>query len=227
MVLGVPLITVCIWPLMLTVARLSPVGSEPLARVHVYGETPTALNGTPPLATRTEEYGCAVVQSGAELAPIATALAITRDCVAAAVLVSAPVAVNVTLEVPAAVGVPLTTPVDAASTKPVGSVVLLQAYGAAPLLAVSVNGVIAMPRYISGRAGIVTVIVGEIVIVNVFDADCCGTVESTTVTVNVAGPAVVGVPLIIPLTGSRVMPVGNAPAEIFHTNGPVPPATAS
>ena len=40
--------------------------------------------------------------------------------------------------------------------------------------------------------------------------------ESVTLTVKVDGPMVVGVPMMVPVVGTRVKPAGSAPAMMLH-----------
>ena len=50
---------------------------------------------------------------------------------------------------------------------------------------------------------------------------------SVTLTVKPKVPAAVGVPLMVPLDGSRVRPGGSAPEAIDHVYGAVPPEACS
>ncbi len=50
-----------------------------------------------------------------------------------------------------------------------------------------------------------------------------GVVESVTITVKVVVPAAVGVPLIMPVLGSRLSPGGSRLSDIDHVYGAVPP----
>ena len=52
------------------------------------------------------------------------------------------------------------------------------------------------------------------IILSCFVADFFGDDESSTLTVNVEVPIVVGVPVIVPVEGFRLKPVGNEPVDI-------------
>ena len=57
--------------------------------------------------------------------------------------------------------------------------------------------------------------------VNGVSVNCCcavraGALESVTCIVKVKLPVVLGVPVIVPVDGARVSPVGNAPAATVH-----------
>ena len=54
-------------------------------------------------------------------------------------------------------------------------------------------------------------------------AVCAGTEESVAVRVNVEEPAVLGMPLIVPVAGASVSPAGNVPDVMLHVIGNVPP----
>ena len=56
-------------------------------------------------------------------------------------------------------------------------------------------------------------------------ARAVGVVESVTFSVKLEVPVAVGMPLITPVAGASVKPVGKAPALIVHENGVVPPET--
>jgi hypothetical protein len=61
---------------------------------------------------------------------------------------------------------------------------------------------------------------------NAFEACCAGEEESVTCTVKLEGPALVGVPLIVPPL-LKLRPAGNAPEVTVHEYGVVPPVAVS
>ena len=148
--------------------------------------------------------------------------------VAVRLSVPVPVAVKDTDVVPGVVGVPLTTPVAGLRVRPAGSVLLLQAIGAVPLLALSVK-LTGVARYMSlNVAGVVLIVIGVVTVIESgMLADSRGTDESTAVMVKLLVPAVVGVPLIIPVADASDRPAGSVPAETLHVYGAVPPDKAS
>ena len=63
---------------------------------------------------------------------------------------------------------------------------------------------------------------------NCLDFVCgVGVAESVTVTVKAEVPDVVGTPLICPVAGFRVRPVGKAPTVTLQVYGVVPPLACS
>ena len=58
-------------------------------------------------------------------------------------------------------------------------------------------------------------------------AVCDGVLESVTLKVSELVPVAVGVPLMVPVEGSRVSPVGSRPDCTCHTYGNCPPLAAS
>jgi hypothetical protein len=55
------------------------------------------------------------------------------------------------------------------------------------------------------------------------DCVCTGLDESATCTLNVAVPAAVGVPVMLPLVAFRVSPAGSEPVRTLHVYGVKPP----
>jgi len=132
------------------------------------------------------------------------------------------VTITVRVEEPATVGVPVT--VHPVSVSPAGSVpeLIEQVYGVVPPLA-SMVALYATPTvpfgsvFVSVRAaGLMTMVSGPEV---VWD----GAPLSSTFTVTVELPAVVGVPLTLHPLSAR--PAGRVPEVIVQLYGEVPPAT--
>ena len=78
----------------------------------------------------------------------------------------------------------------------------------------------------NGLAVLIVRVGGLIASVYALDAVCGGTAPSCTPTAKLAGPAVVGVPVIAPVEVFSVSPFGSDPAVIAHVYGKVPPVTA-
>ena len=126
---------------------------------------------------------------------------------------------------PAVVGVPLTIPLVAFSVRPGGNVPVAmdQVMGVVPV-AVNVR-LYAVPTVPFG--GAVLVIVGATVAVAMTMVTlwvALGSVPLAACTVNVNEPAVVGVPLRMPLVPLRARLVGNVPVAMLHVIGVVPVA---
>src|SRR5579872_2103275 len=106
------------------------------------------------------------------------------ETVAVADTLLASVTLTVKLDVPAAVGVPESTPVEALSVIPAGSVPLLtdQVYGAVPPLTVSVNEYAAPTSPDGGAVGPGA---GDVVTARVIEVVAMPPFASITLTVNV------------------------------------------
>ena len=98
------------------VMRLSPLGSFPTIRVHVYG-------GTPPVASRFREYATPAVPVGRLVVAIAsgaTPTAIESSCVSVRGEAPASVSWTVNVVVPGLDGVPVIAPDGESSVRPAG-----------------------------------------------------------------------------------------------------------
>jgi hypothetical protein len=73
-----------------------------------------------------------------------------------------------------------------------------------------------------GREAVEIVSAATIVMVSVFVAVSAGVLESVALTVKLAVPAVVGVPVMLPL-GANANPLGTGPAAIDHVIRAAPP----
>lgn len=123
-----------------------------------------------------------------------------------------------TVELPDAVGVPLT--VHPLRFSPAGSApVIEQVYGVVPPLAV-MFALYTTPTCPFGSVLVIASAAGEITIVSSCLAFCAGLPASVTLTVTVALPATVGVPLTVQPVRPR--PAGSAPV-IEQVYGVVPP----
>src|ERR1035437_5012985 len=124
-------------------------------------------------------------------------------------------------------GVPLTIPVAEFNVKPVGSVpeVNCQTYGVVPPFAVSENVQSRPVKQLTGK-GFAAVSRVAMVSGRGFVSLCIGVLASVTWNVGVAVPAVVGVPLITPVEGFNVKPVGKFP-DNCQVVAPVPPVEVS
>jgi hypothetical protein len=133
----------------------------------------------------------------------------------------ASVTVTVTVDEPAAVGVPATVQPD--RVKPAGREpeLIEHVYGVVPPAA-SIGAEYTTPTVPFGRVFVSVRAAGLITIVSGPEVVCCGEPESSTFTVTVELPAVVGVPLTVhPLS---VKPAGSVPAVMVQLYGEVPPA---
>ena len=124
-------------------------------------------------------------------------------------------AVTENIYVPAMVGVPLMTPVAAFRERPVGKVPDDTIHDVGEFVAASVceYGVFVFPLI-----RLVVVITGTVLILIV---SCCELLPAmlVAVTVKVYFPAMVGVPLITPLTVFSKIPAGKLPEVIPHDVG--------
>jgi hypothetical protein len=121
---------------------------------------------------------------------------------------------------PAVVGVPLSTPA-VLRLIPAGSPVAVQPYGGVPPAADKLAEY-AAPAVPSGGDEVVMMSGGAIV-TDKFSVPVA-LLASVTVTLTENGPAVVGVPLIVPVNGSTPRP-GGSPVAV-HVRGGTPPETA-
>lgn len=209
-------------PEMVFPERDNPPGRAPALMLHVYGVTP-------PVAARLVEYEVPTVAPGREVVLTASAgfTVMLKVPVAVAFVESFTCAVKFAVPL-GPVGVPLIAPVLAFSVSPAGKLptVMLQVYGGNPPLAPKV-----VPGYTSFTAPVGSVaavtVSGPftIVMLSACVALCAGLLESTTFTVKLNTPVAVGLPLIAPVEAFCNKPVGNAPAEMLHVNGPCPPLT--
>jgi hypothetical protein len=148
--------------------------------------------------------------------------AITRENVFVAVCCGVKLSVAVTAmpNVPALVGVPPSVPAPLIVI-PGGRPVAVQLYGVAPPCACMVTPEYARLTNPAGSDAVVMVRAETMVIVNVFEAVCCGAELSVTVTFNVYVPAVANVPEIVPPV--KVIPAGRPLMD--HVYGVIPPCT--
>jgi hypothetical protein len=152
---------------------------------------------------------------------------VTENCLVALKCVGLVASVTVTLTVaaPAALGIPVIAPVEGSIDNPAGRPVAVQAYGVMPPEAAS-GPLYTEPTTPFGSAAVVIVSPGAIVTKNcLVPLKCVGLVASVTVTLTVAAPAALGVPLITPVARSIVNPAGRPVA--VHVNGGVPPVSAN
>ena len=218
-VVGVPEITP------VDAARLKPAGSDPALTLQLYG-------AVPPLACSVVEYAVPAVPPGSDTVVTVGGWAAAATAILNAfvpLLFAASVTCTVNDTVPAVVGVPEITPVDAARLKPAGSdpALTLQLYGAVPPLACSVVEY-AVPAVPPGSDTVVTVggwAAAATAILNAFVP--VPFAASFTCTVNDTVPAVVGVPEITPVDGTRLKPAGSDPALTLQLYGAVPPLACS
>ena len=129
------------------------------------------------------------------------------------------------LKFPVAVGVPLMIPEEAFMESPVGRPVAEKVRVPVPPLAVTVYGVNAIfLSQAEGGAG--EVIPGPAIILRVSILESFPPAVSITLTVREVGPpAVVGVPLMMPVDAARDKPVGSVPVVMLQVNKDVPPLT--
>ena len=113
-----------------------------------------------------------------------------------------------------AVGVPLITPVLVFRLSPAGSVpnVSAHVYGAVPPVA-TMGCEYAVCIAPPGNVLVVMISGGVIVIFRALLVVNCGLELSLTVTLKLGASAVVGVPIISPVSESRLSPAGSAPAD--------------
>ena len=205
--------------------NVRPAGRDPALMVHVYGAVPP---DTPRVCCG---YAVPAVPPGSDVVVMvggvaAALMTICSGCVAERFAASVTWAVK--LDVPAVVGVPLIMPV-LDNVRPAGSdpALIDQVYGAVPPDA----------RRVCCGYGVATVPPGSEVVVMVGGAGaglmtiCSDWVSerfsaSTTLTTNLNVPAVVGVPVMVPLLFS-VNPAGNEPLLIDHVSGAVPPVAVT
>ena len=128
---------------------------------------------------------------------------------------------------PVVVGVPLMTPEEAFMERPVGRPVAEKVRVPVPPLAVTVYGV--NSRFWSqAEGGIAEVKMGAGMMLMVSILEAVPAAVSVTLKVTEVGlPAVVGVPLMIPVEAARDKPVGREPDMILQVNGEDPPLTDS
>ena len=132
------------------------------------------------------------------------------------------------VDVPLVVGVPLIMPVERVSVSPAGSEpdVTLHVYGVVPPVAFSVCEY-DEPTVPPTSDVLLTARVFVAPTMIVIGHSTQDELLSVTRTVNVAVPAVVGVPVIAPVVGLIVRPAGSAPEVTVHVYGVVPPLTWS
>jgi hypothetical protein len=131
----------------------------------------------------------------------------------------------VKVNVPAVLGVPVMAPVDGFRVRPAGSepLVIENVYGGTPPVATSAELYatptvpVAVGQARVGGAGAMTILQ----LVDVVPAAV--PLESTTWAVKVNVPAVVGVPVMLPVDGSSVRPAGSEPLVIENVYGGTPP----
>ena len=123
------------------------------------------------------------------------------------------VAVTVTDEVPAVVGVPLTVPVELSIDSPAGRPVADHVSVAVEeeSVALTSTGAMAVPDRSDWSPGLVTAT--ELVIVQANEAESVAPEPSVAVTVTDEVPAVVGVPLTVPVELSIDSPAGRPVAD--------------
>jgi hypothetical protein len=130
------------------------------------------------------------------------------------------------LLLPTAVAVPEITPVEALRDNPSGRVPALSDHVSGPTPPEAERVVEkATPTTGLGRleettesSGLMTMLVGKVAL-------CAGEEESVTRKVKFEVPADSGTPEIAPVEALRPRPEGNAPTEMVHVRGAVPPET--
>ena len=149
-------------------------------------------------------------------------IVMVSDCETVFVGLLESVTVTVTVEAPAVVGVPLT--VQPLRVSPAGSVpeLMEQVYGVVPPFA-SIGALYATPTVPFGKVFVSVSAAGLMTIVSGPEVVCDGDPESSTFTVTVELPAVVGVPLTVQPLNDK--PAGRVPDVIVQLYGEVPPAT--
>jgi hypothetical protein len=129
------------------------------------------------------------------------------------------------LKFPVAVGVPLMTPEEAFMESPVGKPVAEKVRVPVPPMAVTVYGV--NSRFLSqAEGGVGEVILGPAIMLRVSILEAVPPAASVTLKVREVGPpAVVGVPLMMPVEAARDKPVGRTPDVMLQVNGEDPSLT--
>jgi hypothetical protein len=213
-VAGVPLIKP------VDAVKVSPVGSAPALRDHVYWPLP-------PVAARVTEYGTATSPFGkGDEVVIAIAGSIVRENPFVAVAWLLSVTWIRRLSTTAVVGVPPIIPVEAVNEIPGGSDPVLTDHLYWPLPPVAVNVCeYGRPSVPAGNCGAVAIVnAGSIVIVNALLA--VAWLVSIAVMVKLGVPDTVGVPLSWPLAALNVRPAGRPPEETDQLYWPLPPVAA-
>src|ERR1035441_6830911 len=200
-------------------ARLNPAGKVPLATDHEYG-------GDPPVAPSAWEYATPTVPAGSDdvVIPKAGGLMV-MDNAAVADAVALSVTRTVKLLGPAVPGVPDMVP-PAARLTPTGNVPLAtdHEYGGDPPVAPSAWEY-ATPTVPAGSDDVVIPKAGGLMVMdNAAVADAVAL--SVTRTVKLLGPAVPGVPDMVP-PAARLNPTGNVPLATVHEYGGDPPEAPS
>jgi hypothetical protein len=208
-VVGVPLMT----PLAAFSAK--PAGSVPLLMLNATG-------AVPPDVCTDWLYGASIRGTGSVTVAIASAGTIVPLYVCVAVTAFASVAVTANVYGPEAPGVPLITPLDAFKVKPDGSDpdVMANVIGAVP----PVVWIVCVYAVLTSGGGNVPVTIARLdAIVPLNERDAVTAFASVAATVKLYGAAIVGVPLIVPVDGSRLKPAGSDPDETVNVIGSVPP----
>lgn len=172
---------------------------------------------TPPVAARvTPGYGVPTVPDGSADVVIVSCPVMVSDRLLVAVrCVGLVESVTVMTTVPelAPDGVPLMTPLDASMPRPLGRPVADHVYGVVPPVALRV-ALYAVPALPPGNDVVVMLSGAMIVIARLAVAvKCAGLVESVTVMAAVLVPAVVGLPLIMPVDALMLNPAGKPVAD--------------
>ena len=129
------------------------------------------------------------------------------------------------LKFPVAVGVPLMIPEEAFMESPVGRPVAEKVRVPVPPLAVTVYGVNSRFRsQAEGGAGEVKPGAAIMLRVSILEA-VPPAVSVTLKVIEVGPPAVVGIPLMMPVEAPRDKPVGREPDVMLQVDGAVPPLT--
>ena len=185
-------------------ARLSPGGSDPVARAQIYG-------GVPPDALSPCEYGVPTEPGGnAEVVMLRTGALISSDRAAVVEADMLSVTLREKLEEPAPTGVPLIIP--PARLKPAGSdpLAIDHVYGGVPPDALT-DCEYPVPTVPTGNTEVVIFRAGALMVSKsaaLADEDAL----SVTLTVKLAEPALVGVPEIVLPESPK--PPGSDPLEI-------------
>src|ERR1035437_7596528 len=197
----------------------NPAGS-PVA-VHTNGVAPPVAATGPLYATPTKPFGSEAVVITRAASIVTENGLVTLKCVG----LVASVTVTLIVAGPATVGVPVMAPLEESINNPAGSPVAVHTNGVAPPVAAT-GPLYARPTTPFGSADVVIVSTEFMMIGNcLVTLKCVGLVASVTVTLIVAGPATVGVPVMAPLEESINNPAGSPVA--VHTNGVAPPVAAT
>ena len=128
------------------------------------------------------------------------------------------------LLVPVAVGVPVIDPCES-KLRPAGRAPAVRDQVTVPVPPVEWTAVAyVVPTIPFGKLAVVIAsVAGLMEMVRAFVAVCAGEEESVAFTVKLLAPAVVGVPLIVPVLELRARPAGREPTLTDQVIAPVPP----